>query len=403
MFEILADACANVVVPAPSEQAMRYYTSGNTLWIMQQLVSLAIPLLFLFTGFSGKLSRLSERWGRKWYPSLVIYLAAYLIISSFLSFPLDYYSDFVRQHAYGLSNQTLGRWFGNWNKSLIVSFIGCAAFVWIFYLLLRKSPKRWWIYGSFVSIAVSFFLVMIQPIWIAPLFNKFGPMKNKQLETQILDLAARAGIEGARVFEVDMSSDTKAVNAYVTGFGSTKRIVLWDTTIEKLSTDEILFVMGHEMGHYVLNHIWWGFLFTAVMTFIIFYLLYRLSQYVLNRYRKRFGFTHLYQFASFPLFLLLITVLQLAAAPLFNAFSRKIEHNADCFGLEITQNSQAAGEAFVALQQENLANPRPGPIFTFWRASHPSLGSRVDYCNSYCPWAHDETLKYGKYFKNLTE
>ena len=403
MFEILLTAppaqCAHVAIPQASELAMEYYRSGNLLWIVQQFWSLAVPLLILAAGWSGKLGRLSHLWGRKWYFSLVVFLALFIALFQLLNFPLDYYSEYIRPHAYGLSMQSFGRWFGNWGKSIAVLFIASAAFVWIFYLLLRKSPRRWWFYSSLVAIALSLIGSFVQPIWIDPLFNKFGPMKNKALEEQILDLASRAGIEGARVYEVDKSQDTKSLNAYVTGFGSTKRIVLWDTLIDKLSPNEILFVMGHEMGHYVLHHVWWMFLFSSLFSFALFYLTYRISTFLMHRYHHRFGFQHLYEFASLPLLLFTMTALQFLSTPLFNYFQRALEHQADRFGLEITQDNQAAGEAFVVLQQENLGNPRPGKLFVFWRATHPPLGERIDFCNSYCPWEEGKPLIYGEYFK----
>ncbi len=390
--------CAQVVVPEASEQAMRYYNSGNILWIVNQAWSLIVPLLFLLWGFTGKLSGFAERWGKKWYFVIVIYLVLYLTISQILGFPLDYYAGYLRQHVYGLSTETLGHWFGNYGKSFLVSLITAAAFIWIFYLVLKKSPRRWWFYGTLVSIGIVFITAMIQPIWIDPLFNKFGPMKDKQLEAQILALASKAGIHGGRVFEVDKSQETKALNAYVIGFGSTKRIVLWDTTLEAMTPDQILFVVGHEMGHYVLNHMWWGMAYYSALSFVIFYLTYRSANFLMRRYSHRFGFQSLSNIASFPLFLLLIGIFMLLATPLSNWFSRQLEHDADRFGLEITQNNQAAGEAFIVLQHGNLANPRPGSIYNFWRNTHPPLGERVDFCNSYCPWKEQEPLKYGKCF-----
>ena len=148
--------------------------------------------------------------------------------------PLDYYEGFVRQHAYGLSNQTRGKW---WSERSRARSSACVVvgvlFLWVPYLLLRKSPRRWWLYTA--AAAIPFIVVLlVTPIWIAPLFNKFGPMKDKALETQILALADRAGIEGSRVFEVNKSVDTKTLNAYVAGFRQTKRIVLWDTIIAAL-------------------------------------------------------------------------------------------------------------------------------------------------------------------------
>jgi Zn-dependent protease with chaperone function len=242
-----------------------------------------------------------------------------------------------------------------------------------------------------------FIMMFVQPIWIDPLFNKFGPMQNKKLEKQILNLASRAGIEHGRVFEVDKSQDTKTLNAYVVGLGSSNRIVLWDTTIKQMKPDQILFVMGHEMGHYVLHHMWWEMFYVAVFSFAIFYFTYRSASFLMNRHQRRFGFKHLYDIASFPLLLFLISFYMLLLTPLMNYISRQFEHHADRFGLEITHDNKAAGEAFIALQQENLANPRPGPIFKFWRSTHPPLGERVDFCNSYCPWKEGHKEKYAKY------
>lgn len=393
---LLAD-CANVIVPEATEQAMRYYNSGNFLWILSQLLDLFIPFAILFTGLSSKLASLSRT--RVWFFSVALYLILYSAISQLISLPLSFYSGFTRMHAYGLSNQTLTRWFSNWGLESLLTIGALVAFIWIFYLLIRKSPRRWWFYSSLVAIAISFFLMFIQPVWIDPLFNKFGPMKNKKLEEQILTLASRAHIAGARVYEVDKSQDTKTVNAYVIGMGSSARIVLWDTTLEKLNPSQILFVMGHEMGHYVLHHIWWGFLYYSLLSFFLFYFTYKSAGYLLHRYSRRFGFNSLSSIASLPLLLLLFGFFSLLTTPLNNAFTRTIEHHADIFGLEITQDNQAAGTAFVALQLQNLANPRPGPVYTFWRCTHPPLGERVDFCNSYCPWVKGEPLKYGKYFE----
>src|ERR1700733_9076066 len=174
--------CAQVAVPEASEVAMRYYNSGNILWIVNQAWSLIVPLLFLLWGFTGKLSGFAQRVGKKWYFVIVIYLVLYLTISQILGFPLDYYAGYLQQHAYGLSTETLGHWFSNYGKSFLVSLITAAAFIWIFYLVLKKSPRRWWFYGSLVGTGIVFITSMVQPIWIDPLFNKFGPMKDKQLE-----------------------------------------------------------------------------------------------------------------------------------------------------------------------------------------------------------------------------
>ncbi len=396
---ISSSQCAGVVVPEATEQAMNYYKSGNLLWIIGQAWSLLLPLLFLVTGFSGKLEKFSHKLGKKWFFTIAVFLILFILFFQLLNLPLDFYTDYLRAHAYGLSTQALGRWFSNYSKGFLVTVISSIAFVWIFYLLLKKSPRKWWVYSSLVSSGIMFFMMLVQPIWIDPLFNHFGPMKDKQLEEKILHLASRAGIEDGRVFEVDKSQDTNLLNAYVVGIGSSGRIVLWDTTLKAMNEEQILFIMGHEMGHYVLHHIWWSLLYYTALSFVIFYLTYRTANYLMGRYRKTFQFGHLYNIASLPLLLLLTNFFLLASTPLSNYISRFMEHEADRFGLEITQNNQAAGEAFLVLQKGNLANPRPGPVFNIWRASHPSLGARVDFFNSYCPWNHEQSLEYGKYFK----
>lgn len=402
MIDTLAAACANVPVPEATEEAMRYYKSGNILWILQQVWSFGVPLLFLAWGFTGKLGRLAKKWGRNWYFTIVVYLILYIVLSQLINLPLDFYGDYIRQHAYGLSTQSFDRWASNYGKSLLVGIVGAAAFVWVFYLLLKKSPKRWWLYSSIAAIVILFLIDFVRPIWVDPLFHEFGPMKNKQLEQQIMDLASKAGIEGGRVYEVNMSADTKMVNAYVTGFGHSSRIVLWDTMLEKLKPREVLFVMGHEMGHYVLNHMWQSLAYLSVLSLLVFYLTYRIATALLRRYQWRFGFSNLADIASVPLLLLIITALMFIFTPLTNVFTRHLEHEADRFGLEVTRDNQAAGEAFLVLQQENLANPRPGLLFKIWRSTHPPVAERIEFFNSYCPWEEGEPLKYADYISPRT-
>jgi Zn-dependent protease with chaperone function len=244
-----------------------------------------------------------------------------------------------------------------------------------------------------------FFVMLISPVWIDPLFNKFGPMNDKALEAQILALAEQSGIAGSRVYEVNKSVDTKAVNAYVTGFMNTKRIVLWDTIIAKLEEKELLFVMGHEMGHYVLGHVIKGILFFSLLIMVTLYAAYRTAGGLIKKYKDRFGFDQLSDIASFPLIMLLVSIFTLVITPIALTFTRYQEHEADRFGLEITQTNHAAATAFVKLQQENLGNPRPGLLYKLWRSSHPTLGDRIDFCNAYRPWEKGEALKYGELFK----
>lgn len=391
---VAAETAGRVPVPEPTEKAMRYYKTGTVLWWVRTLWAFAVPALFLFSGFSARLRTLAGRLGRKWFFALAIFLALYSVADYLINLPLSYYAGFVRQHAYDLSNQTFGKWLGDSLKALGVGIIGSMLFIWIPYLLVKKSPRRWWLYTGLALIPFIILGLLVAPVWIDPLFNDFGPMKDRELEVAILTTAERAGIEGGRVFEVDKSVDTNAVNAYVTGFGDTKRIVLWDTIIAKLDRDELLFVMGHEMGHYAMRHVIKGIAFYSLLALVALYLVYRSAGWFVDRWGDRFGFSELHDFASLPLAFLLLGLYGFLLTPGALLFSRSMEHEADRFGLELLQDNHAAASAFVRLQQENLSNPRPGMLYKVWRASHPPLGERIDFCNDYRPWEAGAALRY---------
>ncbi len=362
---------------------MAYYRSGNLLWAVSQATALAIPAIVLLTGLSARIRNLAQRIGRKWFFAIVFYFLLYSLLQGAVQFPLVYYAGYIRPHAYGLSNQTLVRWL---RDVLLDGAIGLAfggLLIWLPYWLIRRSPRRWWLYTAILSLPVMFFVMLAEPIWVDPLFNDFGPMHDKQLEAQILALADQAGIEGGRVFEVNKSIDTNAVNAYVTGLGGSKRIVLWDTLLAKLSPREVRVVMAHEMGHYVLNHVVQGLLAGFCGILVALYLVYRAATFLLPRFKDRFGFDQLSDVASLPLLLLLAQIAALLLMPLGLAFSRHLEHEADRFALDLTRDNRAAATAFVGLQNENLSNPRPGPLYTFLRASHPSLAERIEFANGY--------------------
>lgn len=384
--------------PEASPKAMRYYESGNIIWFVNLLWGFIVPGVLLFSGFSAKLRNLATRWGRYWYFSLVIYFVMLSLLLFVVDFPLDYYVGFIRPHDYGLSDQAFSKWLGDSFKSLGVGMVMGALLLWMPYLLLRKATKRWWLYTAAGSVPVILVFLVIAPIWISPLFNDFGPMKDKGLETKILALANRAHIEGARVFEVNKSVDTKTVNAYVTGMGSSKRIVLWDTIIAKLSPRELLFVMGHEMGHYVLGHVWSSILFSSGILFLTLYLVHRTSGWVLARWGDTFGFHTLGDFASLPLLMIMMGLFSFFVQPVAMAFTRYHEHEADRFALEITHDNAACAGSFVKLSDENLANPRPGWLYKLWRSSHPPVGERYDFCLSYHPWQDGKPGKYAAYF-----
>jgi STE24 endopeptidase len=387
-----------IPVPEPSAKALRYYQSGNVLWVAATLWGLAVPALLLFTGFSARLRDWAGAIGRRWFGTIAVYAVLYLAVVYLLDLPLSYYADFVREHAYDLSNQSLAQWLGDSLKSLLVTLVVAVATLWLPYLLLRKSPRRWWLYTALAAVPLLALLLLIQPVLIAPLFDDFGPMQDKALEAKILALADRAGIEGGRVLEVNKSEDTEAVNAYVAGLLDTKRIVLWDTLLAKLNPDQVLVVMGHEMGHYVLGHIWTLFALLCLLVLATLYAVHRSLGFLIRRYSHRFGFNDPADVASLPLLVLLFSAFFLLAQPMALAYSRHIERDADRFGLEITRDNHAMATAFTILQHTNLAYPRPGPLYVLWRSRHPSIAERIEFANRYRPWEQGQPLTYGRYF-----
>jgi Zn-dependent protease with chaperone function len=390
-----------VVVPAPSEKALRYHRSGNVIWALEQLLGLALPALILFTGLSARMQSLAAVVGRgRFYPTLVVYLALLSALLFLIQLPLSYYVGFAREHAYGLSTQRLGKWVGDELKGLGIGVVVGAIVIWVPYLLLARSPGRWWLWTGALTLPFFTLVLLITPVFIAPLFNKFGPMKDKALEGEVLGVAARAGVEGARVFEVEKSVDTDKVNAYVTGVGRTKRIVLWDTLLARLTPRQTKFVVGHELGHYVLGHVWINILISSALTILGLYGVHRTADFVLRAFGTRFGFDRLADPASMPLLMLLLSLFALLITPASLALSRHHEHEADRFGLELTHDNHAAATGFVALQQQNLAVPRPGWLYKLLRASHPPIGERVDFINGYHPWAEGRGERYGAHFRN---
>lgn len=407
-----------VPVPDPSAEALRYHREGWWLWAFARFWSLAVPGVVLLSGLSARLrdtarglaarlvpdagagGTLRRRAVARWLIVVAVFGLIYLGISAVLSLPLACYAGFVRPHAYGLSNRSFGRWLGVWAIDLGLTVALAIPMLWIVYGLIRWSPRRWWLWAGALALPVAFALALVKPALIDPLYHDFGPLRDPALEARILALADRVGVTGARVYQVDMSRDTRTVNAYVTGFLGTKRIVLWDTLTETLDEDEVLAVMAHELGHYVLGHVVRGLLVTSALILLGLYLVHRAAHWLLPRLGRRVGVENLADVATAPLLLALARLVALGLMPLGFAYSRHIEHEADRFALELTRDNRAAARAFVALQQTNLSHPRPARLGTWIRSTHPRLGDRIDFCNTYRPWTQGHPLRYGHHFSD---
>jgi len=326
----------------------------------------------------------------------VIFVPLLILTVDVLGLPADIYENWVNR-AYGLSVQGWRSWAWDWTKSEFLGVIGGTILIYILYAVIRKSPRRWWFYFWLVSLPLGLLLVFAEPLVIDPMFHKFEPLAEKDpaLTVSLEKLVQRAGqnIPPERIFWMGASEKSTELDAYVTGFGASKRIVVWDTTIKDMTTPQIVFVVGHEMGHYVLEHIPKGIALAAIFFLVLFYLGYRSIGWVLTRWGEKWGIRGVDDWASLPALLLLLSIFSFVANPITSAASRYFEHQADQYGLEVTHgltpdSGQVAAQAFEALGKVDLADPAPNLVAVLLFYSHPPVADRIHFALTYNPWAN---------------
>ena len=312
-----------------------------------------------------------------------------------LELPTGIYLNWLSRK-YGISVQGWRSWSLDWGKGELIAMIVGTIFIMILYAVIRRSPRRWWFYFWLVSLPISLFIFFLQPLVVDPLFHKFEPLveKDPTLTAALEQMVHRAGenIPRERMFWMGAAEKSTALNAYVTGIGGSKRIVVWDTTIAKMTTPQVVFVAGHETGHYVLYHIPKLLAFGAATLFVVFYLGYRCVGWMLSRWGGGWGIRSLDDWASLPVLLLLLTFFSFVLNPVTNAVSRHYEHQADQYGLEVTHgltpdSGQVAAQAFQTLGDVGLADPEPNRLQIFLFYDHPSIPDRIRFCLSYDPWS----------------
>lgn len=370
-------------------EMVRHSRIRNVLYFVGNAWAAGVFALLLLTPVSRKVRDAAARITRRPFLMAMIYIAVITVIMALIDFPLSYYSGFVVPHQFNLSNQTFPEWLIEQAKSLGVGIV-VGSLVGALALLAIRRFKNWWLAVWLGSIPVILLMIVIQPIVLDPLFNKFEPLRNAQLRQKLLDLASRAGIEGGRVYQVDRSKQTRTLNAYVNGIGPTARIVMWDTLLAEMTEDEVLAVMGHEMGHYVLKHMWKGLGVTMVGALLVFFLGQKIHDRGLARYGARWGITGPGDPASVPFLMLLLLAFSFFGTPIGAAYSRYQEHQSDVFSLELTHLNEPMATAFVKLAENSKSNPYPHPFIKYWRYSHPPISERIPFALSYRPWEKGE-------------
>lgn len=398
-FPLLPDPAAAGAPAAPRDylaEARAAYTPENRayqsarvlLHIVSPLLGILVGVMLLFTGLAQRFRDLAVAGGRGRWARVLVFFSLYSAAMFVILFPLTWYESYLLEKQFGFMTQSPGAWFADQLKALAfqVVAVGVVPLLALAWRAVESSPKRWWLWLASGTLPVVLASVLLQPLVFDPLFNKFTPLRDQELKREILALGARADVPARNVYEVDMSSRTRKVNAYVSGFGASQRIVLWDTTLEAMKRDEILFVMGHEMGHYVLKHIWQGVLFMSLGAFAAFWLVARLSHGALHLWGARWGVTSMADLAAMPLLVAALSLVGLLGQPLTNVMSRGMEHESDVYALEITRDNDAGARAFLELARGNKSDPEPAGWVKWLLYTHPPLGERIRFAQGYRPW-----------------
>jgi len=376
-FDVKAatDAYLATVPPDKKARSDAYFEGGYWLQLWDFLFGAAVAILLLQSRLSARI--------RDWAVPIsswrgvqdLLYFIVFLLITTVIQFPLVVYEGYIREHKYGLATQTFGPWMRDQLVGFAVDAVLSGIAVMVLYWVVRRLGRNWWIWGAAVSIVLLAFSALIGPVYIAPLFNTFNELQDPKIKDPILSMARANGIPATEVYEVDASRQSTRVSAYVTGFLGTERIVLNDNLLKRCSPAEIQTVMGHEMGHYVLHHVYKDLLFFGVLTVIGFAFLNWGMRWSLARWGERWGTHEITDVAALPLALLQFAIFFFVLTPVTNSWTRIQEYEADIFGLNTAR--QPDGEALVDLKLGDYRKLDPSSIEEMIFFDHPSGRTRI--------------------------
>ncbi len=357
------------------EKSDAYFEGGYWLLLWNYLLAAAISILLLASRISAWLRDFSERLTKSKTLQVVCYSLPYLLLVYLLSFPLNIYEHFFREHQYGLATQNFIGWFREQLIGLGIALIGGTIFLIMLYSVFRRAPKTWWIWGTAVAVVSSFFLLIIAPVFIEPLFNTYRPLTKPEISEPILAMARANQIPVKQVFEVDASRQTTRVSANVSGILGTTRIALNDNLLNQCTIPEIRAVMAHEMGHYVLNHGAKLLTYLGIFMLIGFALTRILFDAAVRRWGDKWGVRSVADPAGLPLLALVLCTLLFLATPLLNTVVRVTEREADAFGINTAREPDGMAEVALKLGAYRKLNPTPLEEFVFY--DHPSGRARI--------------------------
>jgi Zn-dependent protease with chaperone function len=357
------------------EKSDAYFEGGYWLILWNYLLAAGISILLLSSRISAWLRDFSERLTKSKTLQVACYTVLYLLLIYVLSFPLNLYEHFFREHQYGLATQSFPGWFREQLIGLGITLIGATIFLIVLYAIFRRASKTWWIWGAGVAVVFSFILLFIAPVFIEPLFNTYKPLTESEISESILAMARANEIPVKQVFEVDASRQTTRVSANVSGFLGTTRIALNDNLLEQCTLPEIREVMAHEMGHYVLNHGAKLLTYLGIFILIGFALTRILFDTIVRRWGDKWGVRGIADPAGLPLLSLIFCTLLFLATPLLNTVVRVTEREADAFGINTAREPDGMAKVALKLGAYRKLNPTPLEEFIFY--DHPSGRARI--------------------------
>jgi Zn-dependent protease with chaperone function len=388
--------------PEKLAKAVAFSRIQHILELVGSLWGLVFIWILLATRAAAGFAAWTERLVKQRWIQGLIFFAAFLIISTLASLPLDIYGHHVSR-AYSISVQGWGGWVGDQAKELGLSLLLGAPLLLGFNAIVRRWSRRYWLGLWVATLPLLVLGILVAPL-LAPIFNKFEPLQknNPALVTELEKVVARTGtnIPPERMFLMKASAKTNGLNAYVSGIGATKQIVVWDTTAGRIPNDEVQYIFAHESGHYVLNHIPKQLAGSAIFLFFLYWTCARLAAWQVRRFGARWHVDSLGSRAGFVVLLFTISVASFLLAPASNAFSRYFEHQADVYGQEaihgiVADPQKTAVSAFNALGEAWLEDPNPSAFIEFWTYNHPSIQHRANFAAHYDPWANGG---HGRFF-----
>ena len=376
-FDVKAatDAYLATIPPDKKARSDAYFEGGYWLQLWDFLLGAAVLIFLLQSRLSARIRDWAARISSWRGIQDLLYFIVFLMITTVIQFPLVVYEGYIREHKYGLATQTFGPWMRDQLVGLAVGAVLGGIAVMGLYAIIRRLGKNWWVWGAAASILFQAIIVLIAPVYIAPLFNTFNKLQDPKIKDPILSMARANGIPATEVYEVDASRQSTRVSAYVSGFLGTERIVLNDNLLKRCSPEEIQSVMGHEMGHYVLHHVYKDLLFFGVLAVVGFAFLNWAMRWCLGRWGERWGAHEITDIAALPLAVLVFGIFFFALTPVTNSWARMQEYEADIFGLDAAR--QPDGEALVDLKLGDYRKLDPSPMEEMIFFDHPSGRTRI--------------------------